>query len=154
MPASSFIAKAETIINTGIDKVWNALVNPEVITKYMFGAKVQSDWKKGSKITWKGEWQGKAYEDKGEILEIIPGRKLQYSHFSPLTGLEDKPENYHVVTIDLTEKDHQTRVSLSQDNNETAEAQKHSEKKLGNDAGKSEKTSGRNQLMVLLPVIL
>jgi len=122
------IAKAETLINASADKVWNALTDPQTIKKYMFGATVISDWKEGSKIAWKGEWEGKAYEDKGKILSLEPNKKLQYSHFSPLTGLDDVPENYHIVTIDLAEKDDQTTVTLTQDNNENEKAKDHSEK--------------------------
>ena len=85
----------------------------------MFGTTVISDWSEGSKIIWQGEWKGKTHEDKGTILKIIPGKQLQYSHFSPLTGLEDSPENYHTVTIGLRESNNQTLVSLSQENNAT-----------------------------------
>ena len=94
----------------------------------MFGTHVTSDWRENSPITWKGEWQGKSYEDKGVILQSKPGRTLQYSHFSPLSGLPDKPESYHTVTIELSREANQTRVSLTQDNNSTEEAREHSEK--------------------------
>jgi uncharacterized protein YndB with AHSA1/START domain len=93
----------------------------------MFGTNVASDWKEGSPIVWKGEWKGKAYEDKGVILKLQPERMLQYSHFSPLSGQPDKPENYHTVTIELSSDEAKTLVSLSQDNNPTEEARKHSE---------------------------
>ncbi len=99
-----FDAKASTTINAPTARVWDALINPTSIKQYMFGTNVTSDWKKGSRILWKGEWEGKAYEDKGVILQIEAQRKLQYSHFSPLAGLPDKPENYHTVTIELTGK--------------------------------------------------
>ena len=121
------IAKAETKVNVPVDKVWDALVNPEAIKQYMFGTNVTSDWKEGSPIVWKGEWKGKAYEDKGVILKLQPERMLQYSHFSPLSGQPDKPENYHTVTIELSSAEAKTLVSLSQDNNPTEEARKHSE---------------------------
>jgi hypothetical protein len=106
-------------------------VNPEAIEHYMFGAKVVSDWKEGSPIFWKGEWQGKSYEDKGVILQFKPGRTLQYSHFSRLSGLPDKPENYHTVTIEMSGEGNKTRVSLAQDNNPTEQARAHSEKNWG-----------------------
>ena len=125
---TNLIAKAETTIYASADKVWDALTNPAMIKKYMFGTDVTSDWKEGSKIFWKGEWQGRSYEDKGVILRMRPGRKLQYSHFSPLSELEDTPENYHIVTIELTEKDKQTVVSLTQDNNANERDKEHSEK--------------------------
>jgi uncharacterized protein YndB with AHSA1/START domain len=59
------IAKAAVMIDAPVEKVWNGLVSPAVIQKYMAGAKVVSDWKGGSPIVWKGEWKGKPYEDKG-----------------------------------------------------------------------------------------
>jgi uncharacterized protein YndB with AHSA1/START domain len=131
MMNQQLIAKASTTIDAPVDKVWDALVDPKMIKQYMFGTNVVSDWKEGSPIVWKGEWQGKTYEDKGKILKMQPGRLLRYSHFSPLGGLPDKPENYHNVSIELTGKGKQTVVSLSQDNNETEEARQHSEKNWG-----------------------
>jgi uncharacterized protein YndB with AHSA1/START domain len=128
MIATNNIAKAEATINSPIGEVWDALTNPDMIRKYMFGATVISDWKEGSKIVWKGEWEGRPYEDKGKILLFEPQRKLQYSHYSPVSGLDDKPENYHIVTIDLTKEDDQTHVNLEQNNNPNEEAKEHSEK--------------------------
>lgn len=128
---NNLIAKASTTIDVPVAKVWDALVNPEAIKQYMFGTNVISDWEEGSPIMWRGEWQGKAYEDKGEICQIKPERILQYSHFSPLSGLPDQPENYHTVTIELSETGNQTLVALSQDNNATEEACEHSEKNWG-----------------------
>jgi uncharacterized protein YndB with AHSA1/START domain len=125
---TDLIARASATIEAPKAKVWNALVDPATIKRYMFGTTVRSEWRKGSPITWKGEWQGKAYEDKGVILELEPERRLRYSHFSPLSGLPDKPENYHQVTIELTEAGGATRVTLSQDNNPTDEAREHSQR--------------------------
>jgi len=99
-----------------------------MIKKYMFGTTVISDWKEGSKIIWKGEWEGKTYEDKGKILRFEPKKSLQYSHFSPLSDLHDNPENYHIVTIELEEKDKQTIVTLTQTNNADEKTKDHSEK--------------------------
>jgi len=127
----NLIARASITINAPSTKVWNALVNPEAIKQYMFGTSVVSDWKKGSPICWKGEWQGKSYEDKGVILQFKPGRTIQYSHFSPLSGLPDRPESYHTVTIELSGEGNQTGVSLAQDNNPTEQARAHSEKNWG-----------------------
>src|SRR5262245_58069009 len=122
------VAHAVVIIRAPIEKVWDAFVNPEIIRQYMFGTQVSSGWNAGSAILWKGEWQGKRYEDRGVILQVEPRRRLQYTHFSPLSGLPDTPENYHTVTIDLSSEPLTTRVSLSQDNNLTEQARDHSEK--------------------------
>jgi len=125
------IARASLTVDAPRAKVWDALVNPKAIKQYMFGAAVISDWREGSPIVWKGEWQGKPYEDKGTLLEVEPGRTLRYSHFSPLSGLPDEPGNYHTVTIELSGEGNQTRVALAQDNNPTDEARVHSEKNWG-----------------------
>jgi uncharacterized protein YndB with AHSA1/START domain len=122
------IAKVSITINAPKATVWDALVNPQAIRQYMFGTQAISDWQKGSPIVWKGEWQGKAYEDKGIILKLEPEKILQYSHFSPLSGLADNPDNYHIVTIELLDKGDQTQITLSQDNNATDEERQHSEK--------------------------
>lgn len=122
------MAKVEIGIDAPIAKVWDALVNPETIKQYMFGTNVVSDWKEGHAIAWKGEWQGKAYEDKGVILRLVPERTLEYSHFSPLSGLPDAPENYHTVSMSLATKGTRTVLSLSQDNNPTEASREHSEK--------------------------
>jgi uncharacterized protein YndB with AHSA1/START domain len=127
MKTKGLIANAQTLIDASIDKVWDAFTNPTTIKKYMFGTTVSSDWKNGSDITWKGEWNGKAYEDKGEIIQIKPKTYIQYTHFSPLLGVPDVPENYHTVTVKLTPKNGSTIVLLSQDNNKTEEARQHNE---------------------------
>ncbi|HEX7336794.1 MAG TPA: SRPBCC domain-containing protein [Gemmatimonadales bacterium] len=125
---NNLIARASITIAATPDKVWQALVTPAAIKQYMFGTTVTSDWKEGSPITWKGEWQGKAYEDKGVIRQVQPGRALQYTHFSPMAGLPDQPENSHTVSVQLSPEDNGTRVSLTQDNNPTEEEREHSEK--------------------------
>ncbi len=122
------VANAVATIHAPATKVWNALVDPAAIKQYFFGTNVTSDWKEGSPIVWKGEWQGKSYEDKGTILRVQPNRLLQYTHFSPQTGLPDTPENYHTITVELAEQPNGTRVCLSQDNNATDQAREHSEK--------------------------
>jgi len=121
------IARASININAPSEQVWEALVSPDAIQQYMFGTHVVSDWQEGSPIVWKGEWQGKAYEDKGTILQLKPGHTIRYSHFSPLSGLPDRPENYHLVSVELSANGDQTHVSLAQDNNETEEERAHSE---------------------------
>jgi uncharacterized protein YndB with AHSA1/START domain len=126
--SQNLVAQATITIKAPKTKVWSALVTPAAIKQYMFGTDVRSEWQEGKAITWQGEWQGKAYQDKGVILQLKPGRKLQYTHFSPLSRLPDTPENYHTVTIELSEAGAETRVTLAQDNNPTDEARAHSEK--------------------------
>jgi uncharacterized protein YndB with AHSA1/START domain len=123
---TGLVATARTEIHAPPSKVWQALTDPDQIQKYMFGSRVETDWKPGSPITWKGEYEGKKYEDKGEIVEVVQERRLKVTHFSPLSGQEDAPENYHTLVYELEESDGKTQVSLSQDNNPTEEAAEHS----------------------------
>jgi uncharacterized protein YndB with AHSA1/START domain len=119
-------AEADITIKGSVSQVWDALVNPDKIKRYMFGATVESEWQVGSPIVWKGEWRGKPYEDKGRILEIQQGRRLRYSHFSPLSGAPDCPESYHTVTIDVDSVGGSVHVELSQDGNSTERAREES----------------------------
>ena len=101
--------------------VWAALTDPDRIERWMVGTRVSTDWREGSPITWRGELNGTAYEDKGEILVVDEPRRLSMTHYSPLLGTEDVPESYHTVTYDLTAEGDRTVVELNQDGNESAE---------------------------------
>lgn len=122
------IARVSNVIDAPVSSVWDALVNPETIKQYMFGTDVVSSWEEGSPIVWKGEWKGKSYEDKGVIQQYKPDELLQYTHFSPLYGLPDEPDNYHTVTMTVTPEGPRTRLVLTQNRNPTEEAREHSEK--------------------------
>jgi uncharacterized protein YndB with AHSA1/START domain len=122
-----FTAKATTTIHAPASKVWDALTKPDLIKQYLFNTEVISDWKEGSPITYKGEWEGKAFEDKGKILKMEPEKLLMSTHWSPLSGVPDSPENYHTVTYTLSEKDGRTEVTITQDNNASEEEKAHSE---------------------------
>lgn len=102
-------------------EVWDALTNPAKVKQYLHGTEMSTDWREGSPIFWRGEWKGKPYEDKGMVLEVKAQRLIKYTHWSPLGGSEDKPENYHTVTYELAGDDGNTTLTLRQDNNPTKE---------------------------------
>jgi hypothetical protein len=62
-------AEASVDINAPRSEVWKSLTDPARIKEYYLGAEVQTDWQVGSPITFKGEWDGKSFEDKGEGRE-------------------------------------------------------------------------------------
>jgi uncharacterized protein YndB with AHSA1/START domain len=125
MPGA-FVAESAITIDAPPDRVWEVITDPDAVKEFMFGADLQTDWTVGGPILWRGEWEGKPYEDKGQILEVEPGRRLVHTHFSPLGGEDDKPENYHTLTWTLEGQDGQTRLTLSQDNNASEAAAEHS----------------------------
>jgi uncharacterized protein YndB with AHSA1/START domain len=124
----AYTATTSVVIKAPAARVWEALTDPEMIQQYMFGAEVTSDWKAGSPITYRGEWNGKPFEDKGHILAAEPGRRLVTTHWSPLSGTPDSPENYHTVRYELSENDGETELILTQDNNASEEEKQESEK--------------------------
>jgi uncharacterized protein YndB with AHSA1/START domain len=125
--SNDLIVKKTIFINAATAAVWDALTDPQKIKKYLFGTEAISDWKVGSRITYKGVWQGKEYEDGGTILKLIPGKIFQSTYWSSMSGMEDKPENYMTVTYELSKKDGGTLLSLTQDNCKTEEQKKHLE---------------------------
>lgn len=125
----SVLVKQE--INAPVSKVWHALIDPAQIKQYLFGTNASSDWKKGSSITYSGEWNGKAYTDKGTIIEIIPDRLLHTTYFSGMSGKEDKPENYANVIYRVEPYGTGTIVSVEQDNIDNEEGQEHMKQNWG-----------------------
>jgi uncharacterized protein YndB with AHSA1/START domain len=114
-----FEAVAKVVISAPASKVWEALTDPTMVKQYMHGTDMSVDWKPGGAITWRGEWKGQAYEDKGTVLEVEPQKRLSCTHWSPMGGSEDRPENYHTVTYELSEEAGRTTLRLTQDNNPT-----------------------------------
>jgi uncharacterized protein YndB with AHSA1/START domain len=124
---NSIKGEASIVIDAPRDEVWDALINPAQIKKYFFGTEAVSDWKVGSPLYFRGEWQGKKYEDKGTIMERKDNELFKYNYWSSMSGIEDKPENYVVVTYKLEDVLGKTRVSITQENIPTEEMRIHSE---------------------------
>jgi uncharacterized protein YndB with AHSA1/START domain len=109
-------------------QVWEAITNPEMIKKYFFGTEAISDFKKGSPIYYRGVWEGKAYEDKGTILEVEKEKLLKHDYWSSFSGTKDSPENYATITYKLSGNDGNVTLSVTQDNLRSEEQREHSEK--------------------------
>jgi len=124
--AKRVVATSEIEVAASAERVWQALTDPEQVAQYFLGSTVESSWKEGSPITWTGEWKGKPYEDKGEVKFVDKPHRLVVTHFSPLAGEPDKPENYHHLSYELHESNGHTRIVFTQDNNPDEEAAKHS----------------------------
>lgn len=124
---NNLTAKATITINAPAAKVWEALTAPEYTKKIYFGADVITDWKVGSPIIYKGMWEGKPFEDRGKILKFEPEKLLVSTHWSPLTGVPDLPENYHKVAFELSGQAGGTQLTVTQDNNATEDEKTHSE---------------------------
>jgi len=83
----------------------------------MFGSTLVTDWKIGEPVLYRGEWEGKSYEDKGILLTFEPMRTIAMTFFSPASGLEDKPENYQKITYDIVPEGDSVQLTVTQENN-------------------------------------
>lgn len=123
----TWAVEATIEINAAPAAVWDAIVDPEKVKQYFFGTNIASDWQPGSAITFSGEFQGQQYVDKGIIKAIIPEMLLQYDYWSGFSGLEDKPENYSLVTYTLEATGTGTRLTIGQQGFPNEDAKKHGE---------------------------
>jgi uncharacterized protein YndB with AHSA1/START domain len=114
-------SQVRTTVKATPSAVWKALTTPSSLKQFFFGSDISTDWQVGSPIRFKGNWKGKPYEDKGNIQTFDREKRLAFTHWSPLSGMEDRPENYHVVSFDLRPANGNTEVVLTQTNQNDAE---------------------------------
>lgn len=118
----TFEASTDVEIDAAPEAVWQALVDPALVARYMHGTTVETDWVVGSPIVWRGEWKGRQYEDKGQVLAVDPPSRLAVSHWSAMTGEPDEPASYHHVRYDLEPLgSDRTRLTLTHGNSPTQE---------------------------------
>lgn len=125
--AETFTATSSTLIDAPVERAWSVITDREAIEEFMFGTKVETDWNVGGPIRWHGMWKGEPYDDKGEIVEFKPDHRLVMTHYSPLTGQPDIPQNYHTVTWSLKKVGEGAKLTLTQDNNASKEAAQHAQ---------------------------
>jgi uncharacterized protein YndB with AHSA1/START domain len=123
----NIVAKSDIAINATAAEVWEALTAPEMIKEYFFGTHAESNWKVGSPITFTGVYEGKGYRDKGTILRVETNKILQYTYWSSMSGIPDKPENYVCITYTITEENGQTVLEVTQENVPDENIREHSE---------------------------
>jgi uncharacterized protein YndB with AHSA1/START domain len=121
------VARQSIFIRAHPGIVWRALTDPDMIRQYLFGTEAISDWKVDSPIRYRGVWEGRSYEDKGVVLRAEPGKLLETTYWSSMSGLPDLPGNYKKVTYRLRPEKDGTLLTVTQDNNATEEEKAHSE---------------------------
>lgn len=128
MEQKTYISKVVMDINASPETVWRALTNPNEVKQYMMGAALETDWKVGGPVVWRGEFKGKKFEDRGTVLHYNKPEHLAYTHISSASSEMDDSENHREIHIHLSKKEDKTNLVLTQDNNATLEAKRESEK--------------------------
>lgn len=107
-----FIVKKSIAIKAPVEKVWDALTNPEKTKEYFFNCRVYSDWKESSAIVFKGKmfWII-PIEMKGTITQIEPGKLLRYT----LNNKSDGSKTTSTITDELTYADGITTLNITDD---------------------------------------
>jgi uncharacterized protein YndB with AHSA1/START domain len=106
-----------SIINIAASKqrVWDTITKPELVKLWQYGSEIKTDWEVGSDIRFRTEWQGEVFEQWGKILEFETGEFVRYNLFAPRPGLEDKPENYFIMSYVLTQiGENETQLEIIQ----------------------------------------
>jgi uncharacterized protein YndB with AHSA1/START domain/DNA-binding transcriptional ArsR family regulator len=101
----------EIYIKTSPERLWEAITDPELRSKYTFGMRVQSDWTPGS--TYRGE-SGSGLLTEGENLEVDPPRRLVQS-FNALWSDEVKAEGTSRVTWEIEPVADSCRLTVTHD---------------------------------------
>jgi len=103
----------EIYIKTTPERLWEAITNPELRSKYSFGVRVLSDWTPGSR------YEGRSPKAPnpifaGENLEVDPPRRLVQS-FNALWSDEAKSEGTSRVTWEIEQIADSCRLTLTHD---------------------------------------
>jgi uncharacterized protein YndB with AHSA1/START domain len=114
-------------IDAPIEDVWKAVTTPALIKQWFFGVDTETDWQVGGTLVHRGEYQGKPYEDRGEILQFDPPKLLVHTHWSDLSGKPDSPEHYQEVSWALAQRNGATELTITERNLPSEEAKAVSE---------------------------
>ncbi len=117
--------ESSILISASPERVWKALITPALIKKYLMDTNVTSDFKVGSPITYEGVHEGKKYKDKGVIKKMDAPTVMQISYWSSMSGKEDKPENYNLLTFRLSQAEGKTKLLVTQDNIDSDKEKEH-----------------------------
>jgi uncharacterized protein YndB with AHSA1/START domain len=93
--------------------VWDALTNPDLTKRYLFGCEAISDWKVVSPVSFSTESDGKrTVHVKGIIIAFAPNRCL--AHTCVGAGFERNSRKQTTVTYALSTREDVTELSVTQ----------------------------------------
>jgi uncharacterized protein YndB with AHSA1/START domain len=103
----------EIYIRTTPERLWQAIIDPQIRSKYNFGAGVTSDWTPGARLEM-GHPGANGLLGEGEVLEVDPPRKLVHT-MTALWGDDVKSEGPSRVTWEIEQVADSCRLILTHD---------------------------------------
>jgi uncharacterized protein YndB with AHSA1/START domain len=103
----------EIYIRTTPERLWRALTDPEDRAKFNFGARIHSDWQKGSKYLLDAR-DGTIPLGEGEVLEADPPRRLVLT-MRALWSDEVKAHGFSRITWEIEPVADSCRLRLTHD---------------------------------------
>jgi len=101
----------EIYIRTTPERLWEAITDTEIRSKYTFGARVTSDWTPGSRVEM--SHPGGLLGD-GEVLVVDPPRRLVHTMLA-LWSEEVKSEGTSRVTWEIEQVEDSCRLTVTHD---------------------------------------
>jgi uncharacterized protein YndB with AHSA1/START domain len=89
----------EIYIHTTPERLWEAITDPEIRSKYNFGARVSSEWTPGARLEMSAP-KAAGLLGEGEVLEVDPPRRLVHTMVA-LWGDDVKAEGASRVTWEI-----------------------------------------------------
>ena len=102
----------EIYIRTTPERLWEAITDGETRSKYQFGARIESDWKPGSRYEMSNP--SGTLLGEGENLEVDPPRRLVQTMLA-LWGDDVKSEGASRVTWEITPVEDSCRLVVTHD---------------------------------------
>lgn len=107
----------EIYIRTTPERLWEAIINPEIRAKYNFGAYLMSDWTPGASVTMVVDHGVDGFSGTladGEVLEIDPPRRLVQT-LRALWGADVEAEGTSRVTWEIEQVQDSCRLTVTHD---------------------------------------
>src|SRR4051794_38888100 len=112
-PERTMEKEFEIYIRTTPERLWEAIVDPEIRAKYNFGAGVVSDWTPGAHLEM-GAPNANGLLGEGEVLEVDEPRRLVHTMIA-LWGEDVKREGASRVTWDIEPVADSCRLTVTHD---------------------------------------
>ena len=124
MKLKTFTIEKQIALKVPVEKVFSTLTNSHEIPKYFPLKFVDSTWKVGSEVLYKGEVNGVPFTDFGVIEKLTPPTEYRYRYWSDNHGTERTEENYLTINYYLEKSNEGTVLTVTQSNIKSPEMYK------------------------------